>query len=159
MFNAHFALGACAMAAFCLAFQHALGLTGYVEFVVGHWIDVPGGAVIGAAAVATCIAASAMLERRESNWRFWITEHMRDMNRKLYGTRGYGDDNDKPEWYVVTRWKCAGWLTVGRGCARWEYSVHLLPRRSEWRWGYKCNWFDGPLREFGLGPLLLVCWR
>jgi hypothetical protein len=69
MFNTHFALGACAMAAFCLAFQHAMGLTGYVEFVAGHWIDVPGGVVIGAGAMAACIAASAMLERRERNGR------------------------------------------------------------------------------------------
>jgi hypothetical protein len=24
-------------------------------------------------------------------------------------------------------------------------------------WGYKSSWYDGPVHEFGLGRLLLVC--
>jgi hypothetical protein len=69
MFNTHFACGVGALAGFHMALQSAMGLTGYVEFVAGHWIDVPGGVVIGAGAMAACIAASAMLERRERNAR------------------------------------------------------------------------------------------
>lgn len=36
--------------------------------------------------------------------------------------------------------------------------VHVLPK-SEFRiWGLNREEYDGPLYDFGVGPLLLVCW-
>lgn len=53
----------------------------------------------------------------------------------------------------------AGLFTIGIG----NVALHILPKprpryRGGWLWGYKQDWYDGPLHDFGVGPLLLVCW-
>lgn len=157
--NTHYALGCCTVSAMCFAFQAYLGRDSYLEFVAEHWVTVPGGFWIGLAAMAMSILASGALERRERASQSYILERLRDLNLKQYGTRGWGGDNDKPEWYLTTGWKNAGLVTIGRGCARWEYSAHLLPRKDCREWGYHTEWCDGALHSFGLGPLLSFCWR
>ena len=157
--NTHYALGCCTVAAMSFAFQAYLGRNDYLEFVAEHWVTVPGGFWIGLAAMAMSIVASGVLERRERRTNLWLTERIRDLSLKVYGTRGWGEDNDKPEWSWSTRWKNAGLLTVSYGCARWEYSVHVGVMSSECSYGYACDWCDGPLHEFGFGPLFLICWR
>lgn len=67
--NTHFTLGCCTAVGLHMAFQEYLGLPGYLEFVAGHWIDVPGGLWIGAAAAVMSVAASGFLERRERRHR------------------------------------------------------------------------------------------
>lgn len=39
-----------------------------------------------------------------------------------------------------------------------ELSIHIFVRRSHWVWGYVEDWYDGPLRSFGAGPLFLFAW-
>lgn len=61
----------------------------------------------------------------------------------------------------------ADWLPIpwGRPSAgRWSFvwrgfGVHILPDREFQRWGVHEDWYDGPLGDFGLGPLLLVSWQ
>ena len=53
---------------------------------------------------------------------------------------------------------CAGRWTFDGEAFGYYVSVHLLPRKRYRSWGYREDWYDGPLPEFGLGPLLLVCW-
>jgi hypothetical protein len=67
--NTHYALGCSTVAGLHLAFQDYLGLTGYLEYVAGSWIDVPGGFWIGGAVAVLSIAASGFLERRERRHR------------------------------------------------------------------------------------------
>ncbi len=43
-------------------------------------------------------------------------------------------------------------------CGPW--SLHLLVRKRHWSWGYTKGWWDGPMPEYGLGPLFkLVGWH
>ena len=51
--------------------------------------------------------------------------------------------------------QCVGWFTIDIG----NYSVHMFPPRDEWCFGIKYAWYDGPLKDFGLGPLALICWQ
>ena len=39
---------------------------------------------------------------------------------------------------------------------RWEWNVHIFVKRSHWIWGHEEDWYDGPLPQWGLGPLFLV---
>lgn len=48
----------------------------------------------------------------------------------------------------------AGKLTL---CWR-GFSLHIGVRHEYRSWGYREDWWDGPLPSFGLGPFLLVCW-
>lgn len=40
------------------------------------------------------------------------------------------------------------------------WCLHMFPKRRFWTWGYVDGWYDGPLPEWGLGPLFLFvgCW-
>jgi len=157
--NTHYALGCCTVAAMSFAFQAYMGRNDYLEFVANHWVTVPGGFWIGVAAAVVSAVASCVLERRERRTNLWSTERIRDMSQQLYGTRGWGEDNDKPGWTISTRWKHAGLLSITYGCARYEYNLHVGVYRSHQTWGYKCDWYDGPLPEVGMGPLFLIAWR
>ena len=38
------------------------------------------------------------------------------------------------------------------------WNVHLLVVDRRFRfWGYRLDWYDGPIHTFGLGPLLYIC--
>lgn len=37
------------------------------------------------------------------------------------------------------------------------WNFHIFPREEFRMWGLEENWYDGPMYDFGLGPLLLVC--
>jgi hypothetical protein len=41
-----------------------------------------------------------------------------------------------------------------------SFSFHFFPRKSHIprQWGYRNTWYDGELKSFGFGPLLLICW-
>jgi hypothetical protein len=69
--------------------------------------------------------------------------------------------DDKPklifEFGPISIWRrCIGRpFTIDIGNA----SFHLFPRPTPNHiWGMHNDWYDGPLRMFGLGPLLLICW-
>lgn len=49
-------------------------------------------------------------------------------------------------------------ISFGRGPRGIGYNVHLIVSPKHWLWGFEGTWYDGPIRAFGLGPLLLVCW-
>lgn len=61
----------------------------------------------------------------------------------------------------------AGWLPVrwGRPSAgRWSFvwrgfGIHVLPAPEFRRWGLHEEWYDGPLWDLSVGPLLLVSWQ
>ena len=55
-------------------------------------------------------------------------------------------------------WKagCAP-IWIGFEAGDWSFNVHLLSLKDI-QWGYRDEWYDGPMRSFGLGPLALVCW-
>jgi len=38
-------------------------------------------------------------------------------------------------------------------CWNW----HIFPEKKFRLWGYNESWYDGPIHDFGLGPLLFVC--
>lgn len=38
------------------------------------------------------------------------------------------------------------------------WAVHFFVRAGSREWGYHESWYDGPIRSFGLGPLLLAVW-
>jgi hypothetical protein len=39
--------------------------------------------------------------------------------------------------------------------AETDFSFHLFPRKNFRFFGYQKSWYDGPIYEFGLGPLFL----
>jgi len=49
----------------------------------------------------------------------------------------------------------AGWRTIGVGKTT---AIHIFLKKEFWYWGYSRDWYDGPLHQFGLGPLLLITW-
>jgi hypothetical protein len=40
--------------------------------------------------------------------------------------------------------------------AQTDFSFHLLPRKGFRFLGYQEAWYDGPIHEFGFGPIFLV---
>jgi hypothetical protein len=38
------------------------------------------------------------------------------------------------------------------------FNLHLLVEREYRVWGYKEGWHDGPLHDYGLGPVALFCY-
>jgi hypothetical protein len=59
------------------------------------------------------------------------------------------------------------WLPIpwgGPSAGRWSFvwrgfGVHLLPGTDFWGFGLFEGWYDGPLCDLRLGPLLLVSWQ
>lgn len=56
--------------------------------------------------------------------------------------------------------------TLGRFYLHFDFlglcwNLHFLPKKRILRenhlWGYRLDWYDGPIHEFGLGPLFYVC--
>jgi hypothetical protein len=68
------------------------------------------------------------------------------------------DETDKDPYFELYT-DAAGRLTLGLG-RRPGYltCIHFGVEKSHRQWGYKQDWYDGPIHSFGLGPLLLVCW-
>lgn len=38
------------------------------------------------------------------------------------------------------------------------FSLHLGVHPLVWTWGYREDWYDGPIPNIGLGPLFLFNW-
>lgn len=55
---------------------------------------------------------------------------------------------------------CAGRFSISVSTPSKNYYFHLLPHTEDQRWGYRNEFVPqvGFLPEFGIGPLLLVCW-
>lgn len=58
---------------------------------------------------------------------------------------------DRPNWYIAFMGRSAGVF-----CLSWRgFSLHVGVRREYWVWGYKEDWYDGPLPAWGFGPLVM----
>lgn len=63
--------------------------------------------------------------------------------------------------YLSGFFKYAGLISFGTPYPFNGYrylDVHLVVKPKHWQFGYKKDWYDGPLPSFGLGPLFIVCW-
>ena len=56
-----------------------------------------------------------------------------------------------------------GWKrTAGLICFSWgtkrgaSYSLHFIVSPRHWVWGKQQSWYDGPIYEYGIGPLFLL---
>ena len=51
-----------------------------------------------------------------------------------------------------------GWRTnTGLLCIAWNQgftALHIGILPADWVWGWREGWWDGPIHEFGLGPLI-----
>lgn len=50
---------------------------------------------------------------------------------------GLGDEDNRLGWWVL----------------------HLVVHPRFWVWGFSETRYDGPIYQFGIGPLLLFCWQ
>lgn len=53
---------------------------------------------------------------------------------------------------VTFHFKMAGLICVQVG----PWALHLFVKKSCWVWGFEEDWYDGPLPNYGLGPLFLL---
>lgn len=54
----------------------------------------------------------------------------------------------------------AGRLTLCFDLFGQSWGLHLLPKKTHRNsWGYTASWWNGPIYEFGLGPLALLVWH
>ncbi len=51
----------------------------------------------------------------------------------------------------------AGLLTIWGGSDHQSINFHFFPEKEHRLWGYEEDYYDGPLFNIGLGPLLMVC--
>jgi len=46
---------------------------------------------------------------------------------------------------------------AGAVCVCWRsWALHLFVGRNHWTWGHEEDWYDGPIDNWGFGPLFLL---
>ena len=57
----------------------------------------------------------------------------------------------------------SGWKQSAGLIAFWfdhgdfNYCFHFIVQKEHWIWGFEDDYYDGPIKLFGMGPLFLVC--
>ena len=63
------------------------------------------------------------------------------------------------EWIEIYSRNTAGRLSIRLG----DHGAHILPYKEFRHWGWNVEWYDGPLLDFGIGPVACIClyhpWR
>ena len=49
--------------------------------------------------------------------------------------------------------KSAGLATIWFNKSKWNFALHVLPKKDHRVWGKVDYWWDGPIVAYGLGPL------